>query len=66
MSTNKCNFSRKLSYLLVVDVTNICEDKYLKKVEDPANVLIMRIYFHNHLRNVWIGAITKRLSKYLD
>ena len=26
----------------------------------------MRTDCHNHLRNVWIGAITKHLSKYLD
>ena len=26
----------------------------------------MRTYFHNHFRNVWIGAITERLSNCLD
>ena len=66
MSTDACNYDRKLSYLLVEEVTNIWEEKYLEKVENTANVLIMRTYFHNHLRNVWIGAITKHLSKYLD
>ena len=48
------------------EVTKICEEKSLEKGEDTANVLIMRTDFHNHLRNVRIGAITKHLSKYLD
>ena len=48
------------------EVKNICKEKSLEKGEDPANVLIMITYFHNHLKNVWIGAITKRLSKYFD
>ena len=66
MSTDICNSSRKLSSMLVEDATKICEEKYLDKGEDPANVLIMRTDCHNHLLNVCIGAITKRLSKYLD
>ena len=52
--------------MLVAEVTKICEEKSLEKVEDPTNVLITRTDFHNHLQNLWIGAITKRLSKYLD
>ena len=44
MITNACNSARKLSYLLVEEVTKICEDKYIEKGEDPANVLIMIIY----------------------
>ena len=64
--TKTCNSARKLSSLLVEEVTKILEEKYLEKGEYPANVLIMRTDCHNHLRNVWIGAITKHLSKYLD
>ena len=52
--------------MLVAEVTNISEEKSLEKVEYPTNVLIMRTDFDNHLQNLWIGAITKRLSKYLD
>ena len=66
MRTDTCNSVRKLSYLLVKEVKNIHGDKYLDKSEDTANVFIMRIDCHNHLQNVWIGAITKRISKYLD
>ena len=65
MSTDTCNSSRKLSSLLVEEVTKICEDKYLEKGEDHANVLIMITDCHNHLRNVLVGAITKCLSFYL-
>ena len=66
MSINTCNSACNISSLLVEEVTKICKEKSLEKGEDPANVLIMITYFHNHLRNVWIGAITKLLSKYLD
>ena len=48
------------------EVTKICKEKSLEKGEDPANVRIMRTDCHNHLRIVWIGAIIKRLSNYLD
>ena len=66
MITNTCNSARNLSSLLVEDVTKICEEKSLEKGEYTANVLIMRTYCYNHLRNVWIGSITKHISKYLD
>ena len=66
MSTDTCNSARKFLFLSVEEVTKICEDKSQEKFEDPANLLIMRNYYHNHLQNVWIGDITMRLSKYLD
>ena len=66
MSTDTCNSARKLLSMLVEEVRNICKDKYIEKDEDPTNVIIMRTYFHNHLRNVWIGAITKHKSNYSD
>ena len=66
MSTDICNSSRKISSLFVEEVTKICEEKSLEKGEYTTNVLIAIIYYHNHLQNVWIGAITNRLSKYLD
>ena len=66
MSTDTCNSARKLSSLLVEEVTKIRKEKSLEKGEDPTNVIIMRTDSHNHLRNLWIGAITKSLSKYLD
>ena len=50
ISTNTCNYSRKLPSLLVEEVTKICEEKYLEKGEDSANVLIMKTYYHNHLQ----------------
>ena len=66
MSTETCNSAHKILSLMVKEVTKICEEKSLEKGEDPANVLILRTDFHNHFQNVWIGAIAKRLSKYLD
>ena len=66
MSTDTCNSARKFLFLSVEEVTKICEDKSQENFEDPANLLIMRNYYHNHLQNVWIGDITMRLSKYLD
>ena len=66
MSTNTCNSAGKLLSLLVEEATKMHEEKSLEKGEDTANVLIMRTDCHNHLKNVWIDDITKRLSKYLD
>ena len=66
MSTDICNSARKLSSLFVEEVTNICKDKSIDNGEDPDNFLIMRTDFHNHLQYIRIGAITKRLSKYLN
>ena len=66
MSTNTCNSARKISSMLVEKVTKIYKEKSLQKGEYPANVLIIRTDYHNQLQNVCIGAITKRLSKYLD
>ena len=65
MSTAICNSARNLSSLLMEEATKIRKEKSLEKGEDNANVLIMRKYCHNHLRNVWIGDIAKRLSEYL-
>ena len=64
--TDTCNSAHKISSLLAEEATKIREEKSLEKGEYPTNVIITRTYFRNHLRNVWIGAITKRLSKYLD
>ena len=66
ISTNTYNSARKLSSLFVEEITKICKDKSIDNGEDPDNFLIMRTDFHNHFRNLWIGAITKCPSKYLD
>ena len=56
----------------------LTSEKLLAKVEDAVkevvaieeggerSIILLRQDCHQHLRNVWIGAINKRLSKFLD
>ena len=34
--------------------------------EDYAVIMVLQTDCHHHLHNVWIGAVSKQLSKYLD
>ena len=33
---------------------------------DESQLVVLRVDCHHHLRNIWIGAIVKKLSKYLN
>ena len=47
-------------------MTEVAKDKAIADGEDGSNVIVQTIDCHNHLRNVCIGAITKRMSSYLN
>ena len=47
-------------------MTSVAKDKAIADGEDRSEVLVQKINCHNHLRNVWIGAIMKRMSSYLN
>ena len=36
------------------------------EVVDESELVVLRVDCHHHLRNIWIGAIVKKLSKYLN
>ena len=51
---------------LVKRIEKICIEEVEKQGGNPASVLIMQQACHNHLRNMWFGAVTKSLSSYLN
>ncbi len=60
-----CNGWRKTSNRLVKEV----EKAVLEKAHESDSVTHIPLLIqdcHHHMRNVWIGAVTKRLSSYLD
>ena len=66
VTSDNCNAARKFSRKLVKRIEEICIEEVEKEGGDPGSVLIMQQACHNHLRNVWFGAVTKSLSSYLD
>ncbi len=68
ITTDTCNSARLLSSLIKDAVTQAVGQKIEDCGENPDNEQI-NVYTqdcHNHMRNVWIGAVTKRLSSYLN
>ena len=64
VTTDTCNSAQKLNRLL-------CENIELTALEDgikltKEEVQVCSQWCHNHLRNIWIGATNKCLSKYLN
>jgi hypothetical protein len=57
-----------LSSLIAEKVEEAVQIKISEEGGDAANTSIdaYRQDYHNHLRNVWIGAVTKHLSTYLN
>ena len=51
---------------MVTHLTEVAKEKAIADGEDVSDVIVQTIYYHNHLRNVWIRAITKRMSSYLN
>ena len=66
--TDTCNAARKFNAKIAEHIRDVCKQKAIESGIEPseANVRIQQQDCHNHLRNVWIGAITKRLSEYLN
>ena len=66
ITTDTCNPARLLRSKLETHVTEVTKYNAIADGEDGSDVLMNTIDFQNHLRNVWIGAITKRMSNYLN
>ena len=64
ITTDTCNLARLLSRLLADEVKSAVEQK--KGNLDGSNVIVLTQDCHHHLRNVWIEAVNKRLSSYLN
>jgi hypothetical protein len=68
ITTDTCNSARLLSSLIKDAVTQAVGEKISGCDGNPDDERI-KVYTqdcHNHMQNVWIGAVTKRLSSYLN
>ena len=66
VNTDTCHGARLLSDLICDEVEKAAKEKAADSGEDESDVIVLKNDCHNHLRNVWIGAITKRMSSYLN
>jgi hypothetical protein len=68
ITTDTCNAARLLSSMIAEKVEEAVQVKISEEGGDAASATINAYCqdCHNHLRNVWIGAMTKRLSTYLN
>ena len=62
VNTDTCNQAQKLNVLLVEAIENCCRERNIPEDE----IKVFTVHCHNHLRNVWIGAMDTELSKYLN
>ena len=65
-NADTCNGARLTSSLLAEEVEEAVAEKAAKDGEDAPDVMVLQQDCHHHMRNVWIGALTKRLSNYLN
>ena len=69
VNTDTCNGARLLAQLLVDAVDFAVEEKRALSGENdnhPNTIATMVQDCHNHMRNIWIKAVTHRLSSYLN
>ena len=64
--TDNCNGARLENKLIAVHIEKVCKEKAVKEGRDPEDITVFQSACHHHLRNVWFGAVTKRLSGYLN
>ena len=68
VTTDTCNAARLLSSLIRDAVIEAVGEKLCNDGQDSEDEQI-HVYTqdcHNHMRNVWIGAVTQRMSSYLN
>lgn len=66
VNSDTCNAARLTTSIFVDKIEEAVKEKMEIEGIDPSSALVLQQDCHHHLRNVWIGAITKNLSKYLD
>ena len=68
INTDTCNAAWLTSKLLAEAIEQAVNEKFVSGGADAElkPVTVMRQDCHHHMRNVWIGAVTKRLSSYLN
>ena len=70
VNADTCNSARLTSAMLCDAIEDAVEEERLShgvnEDNDLTQPIVLRIDCHHHLRNVWVGALNKHLSKYLD
>ena len=66
INSDTCNGARLTSSLIADEIVKAVKEKIAKEGLDDRDILVLRQDCHHQLCNVWIGAITKRLSSYLN
>ena len=68
ITTDTCNSARLISCLLADAIRMAVEEKIQQNGDKPEDhtVIVLTQDCHHHLRNVWIEAVNKRLSSYLN
>ena len=64
--TDTCNAARLEAELIVEEIRKAVKEKCEQDGIEAPDLIAMTADCHNHMRNVWIGAITKRMSAYLN
>jgi hypothetical protein len=61
MNTDTCNAARLTSKLLAEAIEHVVNEKFVSGGGDAKlkPVTVLRQDCHHHMRNVWIGAVTK-------
>ena len=62
MTSDTCNGARKTCHIIVEQVHEAVKDLRKDNFDD---IRVLEFYFWNHLRNVWLGGMTKTLSTLL-
>lgn len=65
INSDNCNAATKTSVLFIDEVKNAVKEK-MDEMGETGDPLVIQQACHHHLRNVWIGAVSKNLSKHLD
>ena len=65
-NADTCNAAQKTSVHLIEHIESAVREAIAVEEGNERNPILLHQSCHNHLRNVWIGAIVKHLSKYLD
>ena len=65
-NADTCNAARSTSRRTMEAVEEVVKETILIEEGVERDVLLLQQDCHHHMRNVWMGAIVRHLSKYLD
>ena len=66
VNSDTCHAARLTTTKIIDEIKCVVQEKLMMDGQQDIDPIVLQQDCHHHLRNVWIGAITKRLSKYLN